>query len=137
MKEFNFEKVSIQEVVNDLKDKPLNALDLNWKTLRGTPPATQKVRIDTATRTWLGDMPKEIRPNWLVKQYPRIADRLAEFWTRPAACRQYLDELTFDQRGGRQGFSPAVALELATLKDFLDRLKTEKRGDVWDDDYSR
>jgi len=72
-----------------------------------------------ATTKWLGSLPAQVRPTALANRYPRIANLLALDWKKPAACRQYLDELLIDhRRGDRQGFPLDVHRELEILRDF-------------------
>lgn len=52
--------------------------------------------------------------------FARIINRLAALWPEPSQCLQYLDELCFDRRGGRQGFPLEVAAELLALKNHLE-----------------
>lgn len=68
-----------------------------------------------ATADWLASLPPALRPRELLRVYPRIADRLAALWKRPALCAAYLGDLTHDRRGCRKGFPEAVARELSDL----------------------
>ena len=72
-----------------------------------------------ASIKWLGSLPDQVRPMALANQYPRIANLLALDWNKPAACRQYLDELLIDhRRGNRRGFPLDVHRELEILRDY-------------------
>ena len=82
------------------------------------------------TRAGLTALPASMKLQALVQQFPRIANRIASAWNRPAECERYLDELLFsDRSNGRQGFPPQVCLELMQVKSFLiDVLKEERHG---------
>lgn len=68
------------------------------------------------TRAWLAHLPEDRRPYELAQAFPRIANRLCGLWDNPALCDRYLRSLLLDTRdGARQGFPPAVVLELGAL----------------------
>ena len=67
--------------------------------------------LPVATR-WLATLPFDCYPLALAKKFPRIANALATFWTRPDALTSYLGELLVDRRGGRKGFPLDVLDEL-------------------------
>lgn len=77
-------------------------------------------RKTSIRRRWLDGLPAELRPCETALRFARIANRLAELWATPPLCLQYLDELCFDRRGGRQGFPLGVAAELLALKAYLE-----------------
>jgi hypothetical protein len=80
----------------------------------------QSKDLNPQTLAWLDGLPSELRPCETALRFARIANRLAELWATPPLCLQYLDELCFDRRGGRQGFPPGVAAELLALKAHLE-----------------
>lgn len=49
-------------------------------------------------------------------RFPRVLDVLARAWGSPARFHRELDRLVFDERGGREGFPPAVLAELSELR---------------------
>jgi len=65
----------------------------------------------------------------LEADYPRIIDKLQTLWPGEA-CARYLDSLIIDDRGGRQGFSPAVMSEILFLKEIMQVYHPGKQ-DVW------
>ena len=72
---------------------------------------------------WLRSLPEQVRPIALADQYPRIANVLALDWNKPAACRQYFNELLLDhRRGNRRGFPLDVHRELEALRDYYQSL---------------
>lgn len=68
------------------------------------------------TIRWLLDLPAALRPHALCERYPRVANELAEAWSRPAERTAMLDSLLVDRRGGRRGFALKVQHELETLR---------------------
>lgn len=66
-------------------------------------------------RRWLDSLPEEMRPLHLVKEFPRLVNLIALEWRDPAAAARLLTELLGDSRHGRQGFPPAVHVELHRL----------------------
>ena len=73
-------------------------------------------RLLDATIRWMAGLPDPVRPTLLARQYPRIANSVAELWPRVARCEAYLDSLIVDERGGRKGFPVDIALELTRLR---------------------
>ncbi len=65
----------------------------------------------------------------LEADYPRIIDKLQTLWPSEG-CARYLDSLIIDDRGGRQGFSPAVMSEILFLKEIMQVYHPGKQ-DVW------
>jgi len=87
-----------------------------------------------ATLGWLQQLPPGVVPHELRQGYPRIANRLARLWDTPAACREYLDSLVLDRRGGRRGFAREVLQEIRALREhYWQQYPPEKTRDVWDD----
>lgn len=62
----------------------------------------------------------------LEKQYPRIVEKLVNMWQYKES-EEYLQSLTFDDRGDREGFSREVAADIMMLHG----VKSKERGDVW------
>jgi hypothetical protein len=67
------------------------------------------------TRQWMASLPPRVRPSCLATQYARIANLLCAAWDNPPECRQYLNDLLTDRRGGRKGFPKPVERELQLL----------------------
>lgn len=67
------------------------------------------------TKDWLASLPVEVRPDALTTQFARISNATCAVWDRPADCREYLQELLTDRRGGRAGFPLIVVRELNNL----------------------
>lgn len=88
---------------------------------------TQEEKLQTATRAWMGQLPSCLELPALSGRYPRIANRLASLWSKPALCERYIDELLFtDRPEGRCGFPPAVYREIMQLKYALTEAFTER-----------
>jgi hypothetical protein len=64
---------------------------------------------------WMQQLPSEVRPYSLAARFEHIARKIAFMWNDETALFKYMGELLVDQRGGRQGFPPHVALELMRL----------------------
>lgn len=62
----------------------------------------------------------------LEKQYPRIAEKLVTMWNAPES-EAYLQGLSFDERGDREGFGREVAAEIMVLYG----LKVKARDNIW------
>lgn len=132
-----FVKVSIEEAKAALqgqaiKKEVLPALQRDWSGRR-TPPDKQSPELDAATFKWMAGLPAKTRPYELAKQFPRIANRLAESWISPMRCERYLNELMMDSRGNRKGFPADVAAEIAALKAHFLRPAAIEQHSVWRD----
>ena len=88
--------------------------------------------ITELTRAWLDALPMSVRPLVLAEKHPRIANRFALLWKQPRQCDLYFESLLVDERGGRQGFPQAVALELVTLKTHYQTVVFPLNRSVWD-----
>src|SRR5208282_3277596 len=64
---------------------------------------------------WMAQLPTDARPYSLAARFEHIARKIAMMWNDETALFKYMSELLVDQRGGRQGFPPHVALELMRL----------------------
>ncbi|HYD60098.1 MAG TPA: hypothetical protein VEC35_07070 [Noviherbaspirillum sp.] len=137
MDEIPFEKVSVEDakrvmqagaVKNEAHSAPANKWERN-RSMPGQPLSSSD--LSPIAFKWLAALPREVRPNSLARQFPRIANRLAEIWKRPLQCERYIDDLMIDLRGGRQGFPPAVAAEIAALKVHFLRTTNTVHFGVW------
>lgn len=72
--------------------------------------------LSGATIQWALTLPANLRPKTLIDRFPRIANRLAECWSRPAERDAVLQDLLVDRRMRRRGFPPEVATELQALR---------------------
>ena len=78
--------------------------------------------LTEASVALLAKLPDDIRPKELHEQFPRIFNRISAMWRRPDSLIVYMEELLVDSRGDRAGFPLRVALDLATLKDYYERV---------------
>ena len=72
----------------------------------------------SVTIDWLAALPPNARPLALATKYPRIANRIAQEWAEPSACRKDFEDLVYDTRGSRRGFPADVHRDLLTLRDY-------------------
>lgn len=91
-----------------------------WGHLRKAIPVE---RLLPETVRWAARLPEPVRPYALMRQYPRVANRLAAAAASPASLAECLADLLIDRRGGRRGFPAAVAQDLLRLRAYLDRLQ--------------
>jgi hypothetical protein len=75
-------------------------------------------RLLSSTIDWLASLPPNVRPLALATKHPRVANRIAQEWPEPSACRKDFDDLVYDKRGNRRGFPPDVYIELLALRDY-------------------
>lgn len=112
-----FEPVSVDDARKALESAvvaPAPARDPSL--LRAPPDPASQILSDRAIR-WLSELPPEIRPPVLPRDFVRIANRLAETWQDPDACLKYLDSLLFSDRPRKRGFPDQVGLEIAKLRE--------------------
>jgi hypothetical protein len=96
-----------------------------------TAPAPISDSSIAAIAAWVARLPKERRPLALVRSYPRLAERLARIDTDPSVAIGYLDSLTIDHRGDRNGFPVDVGRELMQLRlHYAQRLEVEVPPDA-------
>ncbi len=133
MKDIPFEKISVEEAKTCTRmerDTP-QGFGKNWDAYRGAM-AQPRPNIKELL-PWVQQLPANVRPRQLVIQYPRIANKLVELWTKPILCDKYFSELMLDQRGTRQGFPPEIALELAALQQHFNTHVLHHHFTVWGD----
>jgi hypothetical protein len=73
--------------------------------------------LQAATCHWLRQLPAGRRPLRLAERHPHVLNRIAWCWADAGLVDAVFDDLLVDRRGGRQGFAPAVVLELRRLRD--------------------
>lgn len=62
----------------------------------------------------MGELATDNFPEAIAQRFPHILAQLADLWGS-AALDAYLDGLMLDDRGGRHGFPPDVAMEIFRL----------------------
>lgn len=93
-----------------------NSAGDDWRAQRKAEPANILLPL---TRQWIAALPAAIRPQALLRAYPRIANRIAADWGERAACLVLLHGLVTDRRGSRSGFPPEVYAELVELQRYF------------------
>jgi len=91
-----------------------------WGHLRKAVPVD---RLLPETVRWAARLPEPVRPYALMREYPRVANRLAAAVASPASLAECLADLLIDRRGGRRGFPAAVAQDLLRLRAYVDRVR--------------
>ena len=124
-----FEKISVDDARKSIERITHPETIKDWTGLRKATPVEP---LREPTRQWMASMPYEARPRELVRQFPRIANKLCDLWKRPAQCEPYLRQLILDDRVGRKGFPAAVSNELLALAGHY-RILYPYRRTVWDD----
>jgi hypothetical protein len=121
------------------RESPIDVHAKPLKRATESPPAPAAQRRGepageplAATFQWAAKLPPDVRPNSLLRQFPRIANFMAAAWGDPGALRPYLDELFVDRRGNRKGFPPDVMGELFALRTHYEGLHPAT-GKRWDD----
>lgn len=117
---------------------------MDWSPLRA-PLDDDDVVLQSPTHHWLRSVPRAVHPVQLCRHYPRLGNRLALAWPDPRRTERLLMDLMIDSRGGRRGFAPRIATEIARLFAYnatrtgadkgavlrgLQRLQTQIRGRV-------
>jgi hypothetical protein len=97
-----------------------------WSKRRRHPEATD-VQLTPLALSWLERLPEKVRPHQLPRDYPRVANGIAEAWSDVDACLAMFAELLVDQRGNRRGFPAHVALELLALRDHRTAIQRPRR----------
>lgn len=95
---------------------PANSLSgPDWASMRKAEPYD---KLTALTANWAKTLPPKVKPEALMEKYPRIANMVAANWPDPLARSTCLEDLIRDRRGGRKGFAPQVAEDLAILRMF-------------------
>ncbi|MEO8302664.1 MAG: hypothetical protein ABI724_00955 [Betaproteobacteria bacterium] len=128
MKSFDFEKISVEDArkAYDGEAKHAKKADHTAERARDPSPVLQDTTV-----AWIAELPIEVRPLALARQFPRIANGICDMWRRVARCEEYLEALVVDRRGDRGGFPADVAQELTALKNFYAELHPSDRS-TWD-----
>ena len=85
------------------------------------PTSDTDYALTLETDLWLLRLPPKVRPLALIRDYPRVANRLARDWP-DAFLRDFcFEDLLVDRRGGRRGFPPEVQKDIVRLQRFSER----------------
>jgi hypothetical protein len=96
--------------------------------LRKANPATTLL---PSSMRWLEQLPEEVRPVQLARDFPRIVNLLAASWPQPAEFHLYGDRLLVDHRGNRKGFPIPIREELHRLLNYYESLYP-RTGNAWE-----
>jgi len=124
-----FEKVSFEDARKALEMKTRVDEAKGW---RGERAAERSEPLLEATVRWMDGLPASLRPVALARDFPRVANKLADLWKRPARCDEFFELLLIDHRGGRKGYPFAVATEVSKLASHYAALYPYRRS-IWDD----
>ncbi|MBM3117271.1 hypothetical protein [Jeongeupia naejangsanensis] len=78
--------------------------------------------LEFQLRECVGPYPQAY-PDQLIRQFPRIADRVATLWGK-AELDDYFDALLIDSRGDRKGFPTLIGRELIVLSLIYDLVRS-------------
>jgi hypothetical protein len=84
-----------------------------------------------ATVGWMRKLPRAIKPLATARRFPRILNRFAQNWDAPRMLDELFADLLHDERGNREGFPPAVYMEILQLHEYhgwLKRKRAKKRN---------
>lgn len=101
-------------------------------TLMRQPASPYDHKLNLATTAWLSELPQEVAPLALAKQFPRIVNRMSRFWDSPKMMDEYFRQLLVDRRGKRKGFPERVLHELYALAQYYRALHKTATSDIWD-----
>lgn len=87
----------------------------SWSPQRRSNPYNRPL---AATLQWADRLPPSVKPDALLRSFPRIANQIAASWRDPIALNRYFESLLADERGGREGFPGDVRDTLVTLSGF-------------------
>ena len=85
-------------------------------------------RLLPATVSWAARLPEPARPYALMRDYPRVANRIAGASSNPTALAECLADLLIDRRGGRRGFPAEVAQDLLRLRAYAEHREAPARA---------
>lgn len=79
----------------------------------------EEVQLSAAAEDFFRTLDGKDYPQALVDTYPRIANTIVELRDDQQKLREYFDNLLSDVRGGRQGFSFGVLVNVQNLRDLM------------------
>ncbi|MGS0741960.1 hypothetical protein ACVBEF_09005 [Glaciimonas sp. GG7] len=111
-----FEKVAISEAKAVLDNNGMQEKEeIDWTSNRRSQSPAD-LRLNDATYKWVLTLPTEVWPLWVMKHYPRVANKLADTWGTHGVCETLFVDLLLDHRGTRKGFPVNVSREIMALK---------------------
>jgi hypothetical protein len=88
-----------------------------WTIRRRSPVPTDRALTGEAMH-WVVHLPVEVRPIALCERFPRVANDLAQTWSKRDYCENLLASLLSDRRGKRRGFPTEVRVEIERLAQY-------------------
>src|SRR5215813_10279762 len=79
------------------------------KTYVRRPISADELNLCPEATALLRSLDTPVLPAHLACRFPRVMNRIARLWYRPALLDSYFEDLLIDKRGGRQGFPFAVS----------------------------
>lgn len=122
------------------------------RTARATPRNNSEPAPSATPASTLGDATTELSAGALrlmtslgtrvslrelAGKYPRVLNRIAAVWNKPAEAERCFDELLLDSRRTRQGFPQAVVYEIAALRHYHVTRAFPKHVDPWEQSQLR
>jgi hypothetical protein len=86
-----------------------------------------------AVQRMLDDLPPRVKTRQLQAHNVRALERIAAKWGHGAGLLDLIDELIFEGKTGRNGFSFDAIVELTELKEYALRTRLRSRATVWDE----
>lgn len=96
-----------------------------------TPPLPDEA-LSVVAEKLMQTLPSDLSVPHLAKKYPRVLNRVADAWAQPERCREVLNDLLLDERGGRLGFPFEIMRELTGLQEYYDTMVYPTGGALWE-----
>ena len=90
--------------------------DQSGMAFQRAAPSIHDNTLSRLVPRWMESLPSEVRPRYLCKRFPRIANRLALCWADAALTVRLIDDFLSDKRGTRLGFPSEATTELSSLR---------------------
>jgi hypothetical protein len=81
--------------------------------------AEDNTPLDAEAEQYLRNLPGLTYPQALVERFPRIANKIVSLKNDKRQLRAYIESLTSDTRGGRQGFPFNVLMNIQDLREAM------------------
>ena len=92
------------------------AVDRSGMAFQRSAPSIHDTTLSSLVPRWMESLAPEVRPRFLCKRFPRIANRLALCWADTPLTVRLIDDLLSDKRGTRLGFPAEATTELSSLR---------------------
>ena len=101
------------------------------------PSAQLSPELSADALLLLDALTRRCRLHALPARFPRVLNRIAALWSRPALAASCFEDLLLDTRGTRAGFPPEVLSELLALRSVNASRIFPKKTDPWQDMHLR